>query len=242
MPTKIKPYTNVADIYPQLMSFINYKEWAEYYYLLTKKILSPDAKILELAAGNCSLAVNLKTYYHNLFVSDFSYEMINMCSDKSLNRICCDMNYLPFKGKFDFIFSAFDSINYLLTKKALSKLFRQVNNLLSEHGLFSFDISLESNSIKNIRYLNRKKSYNGINYIQKSFYNKGKKVHYNKFLLKYPDGKKIEEIHCQKIFPKEVYMDLLITNGFIVQNCYDAFTFNDATDKSFRIQFIAVKV
>jgi hypothetical protein len=241
MPTIIKPYTCVADIYPHLMSFINYKEWAEYYYFLTKKVLKPDSKVLELAAGNCSLAVNLKTYYPNLFVSDNSFEMLRKCKDKSLNKICCDMNNLPFRKEYDFIFSAFDSINYLLTKKALGKLFRQVNNLLADKGMFSFDVSLESNSIKNIRYLNRIKSYDGISYIQKSFYDKVKRIHYNKFILKYPDGREIEELHRQRIFPLEIYLDLLINNGFNIQNCYDAFSFNDATNKSFRIQIIAVK-
>ena len=241
MRTNIKPYTYVVDIYPHLMSFINYKDWAEYYYLITKKILNPDAKVLELAAGNCNLAVHLKNYYSNLYVSDYSFEMLGSCKDSSLNRICCDMNFLPFKNKYNLIFSAFDSINYLLSKKALSKLFRQINIILDDKGIFSFDVSLENNSVKNIRYLNRNKNYNGINYIQKSFYDKVKMIHYNKFILKYPDGREIEELHLQKIFPMDVYLDLLTNNGFYVQNCYDAFTFNDANDKSTRIQFIAIK-
>jgi len=120
----------------------------------------------------------------------------------------------------------------LLTKKALIKLFGQVDNLLEDNGIFSFDVSLEKNSKKNIRYMNRKRTYNEIKYIQQSFYNSQNRIHTNKFFIKYPDGIEVEEIHHQRIYPMEVYFDLLSSAGFYVRNCFDAFTFNDASAES----------
>jgi SAM-dependent methyltransferase len=236
-----KPYSCVADIYSHMMSFIDYKKWSQYYYLLTKDFIPSDARVLELAAGNCSLAAYLKLYYKNIFASDFSVEMMRKNNDPGLKKICCNMLQLPFKKKFKLIFSAFDSLNYLLTKKALTKLFNEVKYILEDDGIFSFDVSLENNSKKYIRYLNRKRTFNGIRYIQKSFYNKQNRIHTNKFLIKYPDGAEAEEIHQQKIFPMEVYFDLLTKSGFYVRNCFDAFTLEDASEQSQRIQFIALK-
>ncbi|MCX6149779.1 MAG: methyltransferase domain-containing protein [Ignavibacteriales bacterium] len=241
MLKKKKPYSKVSDIYPHLMRFINYNDWAHYYYSITKNNLKSKPKVLELAAGNGSLAVNLKKYYKNIIVSDYSLNMLQKCKDDGLLKVCCNMVNLPFKKKYDLIFSAFDSFNYLLTKKALSNLFREINELLDDSGIFSFDVTLELNSINHISYLNRKGIFNGVSYIQKSVYNKGKKIHTNKFTLTYPDGSKVEEVHQQRIYPMELYFKLLTENGFYIQNCFDAFTFNDASSKSYRIQFVALK-
>ena len=58
------------------------------------------------------------------------------------------MKEIPFKSKFDLIFSSFDSINYLLSKQKVLQHFKQVKNILSDDGIFSFDTALESNSYK----------------------------------------------------------------------------------------------
>ncbi len=73
--------------------------------------------------------------------------MLNQCTDK-LNKVCCDMTALPFKKKFDLILSSFDSVNYLRSNKNLLQLFKEVNNSLTEKGIFTFDAALESNSYK----------------------------------------------------------------------------------------------
>jgi len=58
--------------------------------------LEPEAKVLELAGGNCNLAAHLKTHYTNILVSDSSIEMIKKFIDPGLNKVCCDMTQLPF--------------------------------------------------------------------------------------------------------------------------------------------------
>jgi SAM-dependent methyltransferase len=151
------------------------------------------------------------------------------------------MTALPFQSKFDAIISAFDSINYLLSKKSLEKLFNETYRLLSDNGIFTFDVSLEKNSLKSERFLNRKGSYNNIKYIQRSKFDSEKKIHFNKFELTFPDGRVEKEIHKQRIYPVETYFELLSNCGFVIQNCFDAFTFNDADEKSIRVQFVTIK-
>ncbi|MGE5402232.1 MAG: class I SAM-dependent DNA methyltransferase [Ignavibacteriales bacterium] len=240
-PERVKPYQAVAEIYAYLMRFINYDEWAEYYFSLTRNYIPSSASVLELASGNCKLSTALMSYYRNIVASDLSSEMLKKSEAYNIKRVCCNMEMLPFKNKFDLVISAFDSINYLLTKKSINNTFREVHNLLSENGVFSFDVSLENNSLRNLRHLNRKGTYKGILYIQKSDYNRVNKIHTNTFTLEFEDGTTYAETHRQKIFPFEVYFDLLTRNGFVVKECLAAFSFDDADHNSERVQFLAIK-
>lgn len=238
---KLDPYHYVADIYSYLMRFINYNDWAEYYFFLSRDYIPSDPAVLELAGGNCRMASLLKEHYKNIIVSDLSLNMLKHCEDESLTRVCCDMEALPFRKNFDLVISAFDSVNYLMTKKSLMNLFRQVHSVLADDGLFSFDISLEKNSLKNLRYMNRSGIYKGIRFVQKSDYDAEKKIHYNNFTFTLPDGTKVVENHKQKIYPLEAVLELLIESGFIVRECFKAFSFDDASNDSERAQFVAFK-
>lgn len=242
MSEEVKPYKLIAEIYSHLMRFISYDEWAEYYYLLTKDYLLPDAGVLELAGGNCKLSSRLKKYYKNVIVSDLSFEMLLQSEEPALQRVCCNMLVLPFKKKFDLIVTAFDSVNYLLTRKSINQLFREVYASLKPGGVFSFDVSLETNSLKNIRYLNRKGTYKGIGYVQKSRYDKDRRIHTNIFDITLANGTVFTEIHKQKIFPLEVYFELLSRNGFLIKECFNAFSFEDADMNAERAQFVVLKV
>jgi cyclopropane fatty-acyl-phospholipid synthase-like methyltransferase len=151
------------------------------------------------------------------------------------------MRSLPFKAKFDLIVSAFDSINYLTNKKDLSDFFDNLKNNLSDDGIFTFDISLESNSLKYVKNLNRTGYYKGIEYMQTSRYNRHERTHYNEFKLKLKDGSEVYEKHKQKIYSLESFFDLLDKNGYIVKECFTAFSLDNAHENSERAQFIIKK-
>ncbi|MGE5458672.1 MAG: class I SAM-dependent methyltransferase [Methanococcaceae archaeon] len=240
-PVQTKTYKYVSDIYPYLMRFIDYDSWAMYYHTLTNDYLDNNSTVLELAAGNCKLCCGLKSYFNDVIASDLSIEMLKKSEVNNITRVCCNMEALPFRKTFDLIISAFDSVNYLLTKKSFTNLLNEVRIALKDNGIFSFDVSLEKNSLKNLRYLNRKGTYKGIKYIQRSEYDRDKMLHTNKFKLTLEDGQEFIEIHKQRIFPLETYFDLIVSNGFMVRECFDAFSLNDATEESERVQFIVMK-
>lgn len=235
-----KPYKHIAELYAHLMKFISYDEWAEYYMILAEEV-PISTKVLELAAGNCKMAAYLKVKYPDMIASDLSIDMLKQCSQDDLLKVCCDMRDLPFKAKFGLIISAFDSVNYLMSKAALNDLFKGIKNLLTDDGIFTFDISLERNSLKNIKYLNRKGSLQGMKYIQKSEYDKKNRIHTNRFTLMFKDGSVVEEVHRQKIYPVEVYFEILEDNGLYVKQCYEAFTLDNVNRRSDRAQFIVSK-
>jgi SAM-dependent methyltransferase len=236
-PNLTDPYQHVSNIYPHLMDFISYKWWARYLYMITKSKEIKNPAVLELAAGNCSLAKYLSKPYKNYIVTDISISMLNHSTDK-LNKVCCDMTALPFKKKFDLIFSSFDSVNYLRSTKNLLLLFKEVNKSLTEKGTFTFDAALESNSYKHQKTATVKGKSSGFTYQRKSVFLPKSKIHKNIFTITYPNGKVFTEIHKQKIFSFNTFFELAEKSELYVVNCYKAFSFQKGKETSDRVQFI----
>ncbi len=238
---KKDPYEIVSKIYDSLMSSISYYEWGRYIVDL-KEEYHPRAKsFLEIAAGSGRLAFYLRQKFSNLVLLDLSKSMLALI-DKGEKRVCADMTLLPFKNKFDFIYSTFDSVNYLDSKNKLEKYFKEISNILNNDGFFTFDASLENNSISNVKHLNRKGKFQNISYTQFSKYDFDKKVHLNKFTVEFENGEIFKEIHLQKIYDFEIYFELAERAGLYVVDCFDAFTFDDAGNDSERVQFVLQKI
>jgi SAM-dependent methyltransferase len=219
------------------MDFISYKWWAKYIYSITKKSLPKHPSVLELAAGNCSLANYLSKNYKNYFATDISFQMLNQ-KKNFLNKICCDMTALPVKGKFDLVFTAFDSVNYLLTQKDLLKHFKQVSSILTEEGIYTFDAALEKNSYKHQKTAEKSGKTKGYLFKRDSVFNPKTKIHKNIFTIIYPDGSLHKETHTQKIFSFDTFFELAEKSGLYVVNCYKAFSFTKGKADSDRVQFI----
>ncbi|MCW8822986.1 MAG: class I SAM-dependent methyltransferase, partial [Ignavibacteriaceae bacterium] len=145
---KVKPYEKLSLVYNGLMKNVDYKNWSNYILGIAEEYIEDRARVLELAAGNFKMAELITRKYKNYVGTDISFSMLSSSNHNNLKKICCDMSELPLKEKYDFVFSAFDSINYILKQKSLLKLFKEVYLILADDGIFTFDVSLENNSIK----------------------------------------------------------------------------------------------
>ena len=236
-----KPFEKVYLIYDHLMADIDYKSWADYIVNLSGNNLDKDANILELGAGSCKITHFLIQKFPKTIATDLSSYMLKSAFGNNISKVCCDMTCLPFNGKFDLIFSAFDSVNYLLNKKQLLKLFADVKSVLKNNGLFTFDVSMEKNSIDDIHPVIEEGTFNGYSYIKKSKYFKHSKIHKNVFFISGKNGETVKEVHKQKIYTFETYFDLIERSGLYVSNCFDAFTYEDGSKDSERLQFVVKK-
>ncbi len=233
-------YTKLAKIYDFVMKRVRYDRWSEYLYLITNEYVPENPRILELAAGKCAFTSLFSEYYENIIATDLSFEMLSS-GYFSGKKICCNMGSIPFKTKFDLIYSTFDSINYLLTKKQLLKMLTEVSRILSDDGIFTFDCSMEKNSLIHTQEPIRRGKYNGYSYVHKSSYNSVNRVHTNTFEIADSSGKKHKEIHKQKIYSFETYFDIIPKSGLYVAACYKAFAFIKGNNNSERLQFILKK-
>lgn len=235
-------YNKLANIYDYVMRNIRYDEWADYINSVSATYVSQKSQVLELAGGNGSFANHFVRYFPNLIVTDISRNMLLNSKNKSIKRVCCDMTRLPFKKKFDLIFSTFDSINYLTDEKSLLNLFIEVKKILSDEGIFTFDVSLEKNSYRHMKNHLREGTYKGISYSQKSIYDKENKIHKNIFEIKNKKGEITREIHKQKIYPFETYFEMLDKTNLYAAECFDAFSFINGSADSERVQFVIKKI
>jgi SAM-dependent methyltransferase len=237
---KATPYQVLPLIYSHLMKRIRYDKWAKYLYEIVRKDCPKKSKVLELAAGDCSFAKYFMKYYPSITVTDISFSMLSK-NNYMKNKVCCNMLCLPFKTKYDLIYSNFDSINYILSQKLLIKLFREVSLILNDGGIFVFDVSLEKNSYIHAKKFNREGKYNGLFYRQSSTYNPESGIHLNKFTLRLANGDEYSEIHKEKIYPFDIYFKLINKTSLYVVDCFEAFTFKPGNKDTARIQFILKK-
>lgn len=236
-----KIYDKLPVIYEFLMRKVSYQTWARYLISILKEYVPVKGRVLEIAAGNCKLANYFINYFPDITATDLSKNMLASDEKERLPKVCCDMCRLPFKVKFNLVYSTFDSVNYLRSRKSLLQMLNEVAFVLEKKGIFAFDASMEKNSIIHTKIPERKGSYNGINFIQRSAYNPETRFHTNKFKITMPNGEVFSEIHKQRIYTFETYFDLLERAGFYVVKCYESFTIKDGGPDSERLQFIAKK-
>lgn len=232
-------YESVSLIYGELMRDVKYKKWSKYVLdVVSEYIDKISPSVLELGAGDCKIARRISEKYSNLIASDISLPMLQQSKKAFIPKVCCDMTSLPFNNKFDLIYSTFDSVNYLLSKRKLLTLFSEVKKVLSYKGIFTFDVSLEKNSLDFEGSYTVEGNVKGYSFTRKSKYNSSSRIHKNIFTITDELGNIKTEIHKQKIYKFESYFDLITRAGLHVVECLDAFTFNNGNKNSERVQFV----
>ncbi|GIK60875.1 MAG: class I SAM-dependent methyltransferase [Ignavibacteriota bacterium] len=239
---KVKPYDKVSVIFDTLMKKLDYESWSNYISAIADNYINKDAKILELGAGSCKIAEFIFASYKNYIASDISFAMLNSANKNNFIKVCCDMTALPFKSKYDFIFSSFDCVNYILKLRSLYKLFTEIFRLLKRNGVFTFDVSLENNSLDFVIGKTIEGQSNGYTFQRKSKYNKQKRIHSNHFYITDEFGNEFHEVHKEKIYKIDTFFKLADKAGLSIDACYDCFTFDDVKRKSQRAQFVMRKI
>jgi len=236
----LKPYSSIASIYDYLMRSVDYKSWADYLVEIHKLSNPKSGKILELGTGTGKLSNYLSEKFNTIICTDLSVKMLKMNKNVKSYNVACDMTNLPFKNDFSFIYSCFDTINYILSSEKLRCFFIEIEKILTDEGCFAFDVSLINNSLNHQASLNRTGTINGINFEQKSIYSPTTGIHTNEFML-FVEGQVFIEVHKQKIYNLIEYFEILGKTNLYVENCFNSFTFDDADSESERVQFILKK-
>ena len=154
---------------------------------------------------------------------------------KPLHSFCLNIG----KDKSEVIISSPDFLSSFASKQFPPPNSKLVP-ILSKDGIFTFDVSLENNSLYNLEHLNRKGNISGFEYVQTSKYSESERIHTNEFEISVGD-EIFKEVHKQKIYSFETYFDVIEKSPLFVSECFNAFTFEDASADSLRAQFILKK-
>ena len=244
----VAPYSKLADIYDDVMSHVDYNQWAQYIQKVIKKWSPAATSILDISCGTGSLLSKFDSNRYRRFGFDLSLEMIieaNKKPDHAKHRFvlwCGNMKAFHVKRKMDVVVCLYDSINYLLNIDEWSHCFDSVFNNLNDQGVFIFDICTEKNSLKYFRNYVERKKRNQYKYLRESKYNSETNIHTNRFEIDFNSGPgKYVEIHQQYIFPVKQVLSFISASKFEYLYAYDGFTFRRAHKNSLRIHFILKK-
>ncbi|MFZ5989170.1 MAG: class I SAM-dependent DNA methyltransferase [Bacillota bacterium] len=242
-------YSNFAYIYDRLMYDVDYKEWANYIESIFKLHGIKPALILDLGCGTGNFSIEMARRGYDMIGVDSSPDMLSCAMEKSagINNVLYlnqDMTDFELYGTVDIIVCLMDSINYILKKRDIKKIFKLVKNYLNPGGLFIFDINTPykfENVFKDNVYYDVSDE---VTYIwQNHFDRKNGICEFDlTFFIKDNEGyEKYEELHYERCYKVQELKKMIDESGLSLMKVYDSLKLSPPTKKSERIFFVCKK-
>ena len=143
----MKPYKRLSQVYDSGWGDFS-EQYAPWLHILLSERGLTQARVLDLACGTGTMAVELAKRGHDAHGIDISPNMIGRAKAKvttlfSVSFDVQDMIRFKVDGKYDLVTCTYDSINYICNLTDLRKMLVRVASALSEAGLFIFDSNTE---------------------------------------------------------------------------------------------------
>lgn len=239
-------YTSFAQVYDLFMDNVPYEEWGAYLANLLKENGIEDGLLLDLGCGTGKLTRIMETYGYDMIGVDNSFEMLDMAREHASENILYllqDMREFELYGTVRAIYSACDSVNYILEEDELREVFALANNYLDPGGLFVFDI----NSPYKYRELLAENTFAETreegSFIWENYFDEEEQINEYDLTLYIKDEEdrflRFQEEHYQKCYELSTIQVLLEEAGMEFVAAYDAYTKNPVSDESEKILVIA---
>ncbi|MGL4791841.1 MAG: class I SAM-dependent DNA methyltransferase [Anaerotignaceae bacterium] len=245
----MEAYEGFAQVYDRFMNNVDYDQWVEYIEKIFEKFNIKPNLMAELGCGTGNITNRLSKKGYDMIGIDISQDMLSIAREKAYDEelnilyLCQNMCKFELFGTVDVVLSICDSLNYITKDKDMEKVFKLVNNYLEPKGLFIFDLNTEY-KFKNILAENVfGETDEDCAFIWQNSYNEDDKInqYYVNFFVEEENGKyeRIEECHHERAYTIEEIKNFIEKSGMDFVAVYDAFTFNEPTEKSERIYVIA---
>lgn len=242
----MEAYTSFALVYDLFMDNVPYEEWSLRIIELLKENKIEDGILLDLGCGTGKLTRLMEKNGFDMIGIDNSIEMLDIARDASGENILYllqDMREFELYGTVRAIYSACDSVNYILEEEDLREVFSLVNNYLDPKGIFIFDINtkykyeelLGDNTIAETReegsfiWDNYYDTEDEINEYDLTLYIKDKDERFLRF----------QETHYQRCYTLETIKQLLKEAGLEFVAAFDDYSKNPVHNESERILVVA---
>ncbi len=241
-----QPYTRLAEIYDYVMRHVDYVQWADYIEAVFARHNVAPPRVLDLACGTGSMALELRKRNYRAYGADNCREMLDVAMDKTakagqnvefFQKNLMDLSGLP---PVEAALCLYDSMNYLMTIEDVAQALREVHRILLPNGIFVFDVCTETNSLRYFRRLTDKDGGDGFTYVRESFYRKG--IQFNRFDIRFKQTDvSVEEEHRQRIYALPDLLTVLEQSPFSLEGTYDGFGFCRPDEHSDRVHFVLRK-
>lgn len=242
----MEAYTSFAEVYDLFMDNVPYEVWSEYLTDLFKEHDIEDGLLLDLGCGTGKLTRLMETKGYDMIGVDYSYDMLAIAkehSEDSILYLLQDMREFELYGTVRGIYSACDSLNYILEEEELKQVFSLVNNYLDPKGIFVFDINtpfkyeclLGENTFAETREEG--------SFIWENFFDEDEEINEYDLTLYIKDEderfQRFQEIHYQRSYSLETIQRLLDEAGLEFVAAYDAYTKEPIAEDSEKMLIIA---
>jgi ubiquinone/menaquinone biosynthesis C-methylase UbiE len=231
----LNPYDKLSRFYD-----VGWSDFSIQYTGLINELLQErgikHARILDIACGTGSLALELAQQGHNVCGTDLSSEMIGIAKKKTkglsnLTFAVRDMTVFNSRDSFDMITCTYDSINYLRRLYDVRRMLSGVASVLDTGGFFVFDSNTKYLYMKHSNEL-LKREINGEEFLQQCRYQSRGKIATTTF--SFSDG--TYEIHRQRPYSYEELQPLLDKAGLHTLHLFswfDGLPYSSNTPKFF---------
>lgn len=201
--------------------------------------------VLELGCGTGIMAIELSKLDKTVYATDLSKQMLEVAKmnaekanvDLMLAKI--DMCDFKINEPVDLILCMCDSLNYILTKNKVQKVFKNVYEALAKEGTFIFDVhSLHKIDVTFNDYCEETE--------EDDFYFKWTvrkiavgKIRHHVQIIDQENHDRVDERHEQQTYSIETYHELLKKAGFNTIHYYS--DFKEYSEKDDRVIFVVKK-
>ncbi|MCL5045258.1 MAG: class I SAM-dependent methyltransferase [Actinobacteria bacterium] len=243
-------YHRFARVYDRIMDDVPYEKWADYIEATLERLGVRPQRVLDLACGTGNTTLPFARRGYEMMGVDLSREMLDVAGEKAaaegfdIEFSLQDMRNFQVGTLVDLVICLYDSLNYLLTERALSSAFRSVHRALAPGGLFMFDVNSTSkfSQVGNGTIFIETEELSLVWQNSYDFANRVWQIDLTGFLLT-ADGKyeKFKETHREKAYSAAEVEKALERCGFVILGIHDGYTAQPATEESRRIFFVAQK-
>ncbi len=242
-------FNKLAPYYDEVMSVVPYRQWVQYIRRILAKFDFEPVDILDIACGTGTVEKYLVKKGYIVTGIDISSGMIKTAQEKALSQemtnvrfMVMDASKMTFSSDFDLAISLFDSLNYVLSSKAIQDIFECTYKALRPGGYFIFDLNSEYALEKNLfTQDNYDDDLATVKHQWNSKYNKKTRVATVEMYFYLPDGRVFKEIHKERAHQHLDIIHWLKDAGFKFIDAYDAYSFLPVGKRSDRIFYIVKK-
>lgn len=239
-------YTSFAQVYDLFMDNVPYEQWGKYLANVLKEYGIEDGLLLDLGCGTGKLTRIMENYGYDMIGVDNSYEMLDIAREHSTDNILYllqDMRAFELYGTVRAIYSACDSINYILEEDELREVFALANNYLDPGGLFVFDINTPYKYKELLAENTFAETREEGSFIWENYFDEEEQINEYDLTLYIKEEKesflRFQEVHYQKCYELSTIKTLLEEAGMEFVAAYDAYTKQPISEESEKILIIA---